>query len=69
MAREARVSLSVYDVNGREVVVLVDGTHRAGRYQVTWDGRGRQGNVRAGIYFVRYHGPGVEIVKRLAMLK
>jgi len=45
------VNLSVYDLRGRLIVKLVDGEKTAGRYQVHWDGRDKQGqNVSSGVY-------------------
>jgi hypothetical protein len=48
------VSLEVYDVSGRLVRVLVDGTRDANRYLETWDGRNANGTpVSSGIYFYK----------------
>lgn len=43
------VRLSVYDLLGREVAVLVNGAMQAGRHQVTFDGQ----NFASGIYLYR----------------
>lgn len=43
-----RVTLKVYDVLGREVATLVDGSKNAGNYQVLFDG----GRLASGAYFV-----------------
>jgi hypothetical protein len=54
LPRSGRVRLAVYDVTGRERVVLVDAVQPAGRQVVTWDGRGgRVAALPAGVYFVR----------------
>lgn len=37
LAREARVRLSIFDIFGREVAVLADGSRAAGAYAVRWD--------------------------------
>jgi hypothetical protein len=48
------VRLSLHDVQGRLVRILVDDRQPAGLYTVTWDGRdGRGRGVAAGVYFVR----------------
>ncbi len=50
-----RVNLSIYDVTGRLVRVLVDGRLQdAGRHSVVWDGRDARGRrVASGVYFSR----------------
>jgi len=44
------VSLKVYDMLGREVVVLVDGVKEAGYYNATFNGS----DLASGIYFIRF---------------
>ena len=45
----SEVRLAVYDVLGREVAVLAEGWHEAGRYTPTFDG----GRLPSGTYLVR----------------
>ena len=53
------VKLRIYDVAGRRVATLVDGSKRSGRHVVTWDGRGHDGSVAAsGLYFARLEAGG-----------
>jgi hypothetical protein len=59
----SRVRLAVYDVLGREVVVLVDGPQEAGTHGVTLDGS----RLPAGTYFVRLEA-GVAVETRSAIL-
>ncbi|MFN0149649.1 MAG: FG-GAP-like repeat-containing protein [bacterium] len=48
------VRLAVFDVSGREVAVLVDEAHAAGRHVVRWDGRGEDRRAMpAGVYLAR----------------
>jgi len=48
------VRLTVYDVLGRTVEKLVDGSRSAGRHLVRWDARDEQGRpVASGVYFCR----------------
>lgn len=49
LAKSAKVSLTVFDVNGRETAVLLDGYKSAGLNEIRWDAE----NVSSGIYFVR----------------
>lgn len=51
IADEAHVRLAVYDVTGREVMMLVDAPTAAGTYEVEWDGRYASGQiVPSGLY-------------------
>jgi hypothetical protein len=48
------VRLTVYDVVGREIMTLYEGTVDAGRYQQIWTTYGQSGNtVSSGIYFIQ----------------
>jgi hypothetical protein len=48
------VHFAVFDVSGREVAVLVDETHAAGRHVIIRDGRGEDRRaLPAGVYLTR----------------
>ncbi|MFB6231415.1 MAG: FlgD immunoglobulin-like domain containing protein, partial [Salinibacter sp.] len=48
------VTVTVYDLLGRRVRVLVDGRQEAGLHRVRWNGRGGSGSAAAsGVYIVR----------------
>jgi hypothetical protein len=50
----AAVKLSIYNLLGHEVAVLVNAWQTPGVKKVVWDGRDKQGNrVTTGIYFYR----------------
>jgi hypothetical protein len=52
--RGAQVDVSIYDVTGRRVKMLVRSQLEPGRYETSWDGRDEQGQrVAHGLYFVR----------------
>jgi len=52
--RPSAVRLSVYDVRGRRVAVLVDGMRGPGVHRARWDGSDGQGRpMAAGVYLVR----------------
>jgi hypothetical protein len=65
--REAQVRLSVLDVQGREVAVLVNGVARPGSYQAAWNGMTDRGAAPAGLYFIQLTTPAGRTVKRLAL--
>jgi hypothetical protein len=63
------VRLEIYDVTGRLVRRIVDGTLAAGEYDVTWDGRAADGSrVPAGVYFARLESGGVERTRKVVLL-
>jgi len=50
----ARTAVTVHDLSGRLVRVLVHEARKPGRYSVVWDGRDDSGRmVASGIYFYR----------------
>jgi hypothetical protein len=54
LASPSHVNLTVFDVTGRVVKVLVDKPCGAGNYSVPWNGRDGSGNgVASGVYFYR----------------
>jgi hypothetical protein len=70
LPRDGRVSLRVFDVNGRLVRVLKDATEPAGFYTVTWDRRDAAGREAGnGIYFYRLDTPGFSATKKMLVLR
>jgi uncharacterized repeat protein (TIGR02543 family) len=67
--REAHVRLSVLDVQGREVAVLVEGVQSIGRHTVEWNGPSDRGATAPGLYLVRFVSPGGTFVRRLAIVR
>lgn len=64
------VKLSVYDVNGRLVRMLVSGVKEVGTHSVTWDGRDNAGSsVSSGVYFYRLDAGKFSQTKKMVMLK
>jgi len=65
-----RVTLRVYDVQGRLVRTLVDGFEGAGEVFVEWDGRGAGGQaVASGLYFYRLDTSTVTLTRKMLLLK
>jgi bacillolysin len=59
------LKLSVYDLLGREVAVLVDGQVPAGTHTVTWNAAG----MASGVYFYRLTAGGTSVTKKMHLLK
>lgn len=57
--------LTVYDILGREVAVLVDGVMPAGSHQAVFDA----GNLGSGVYIVRLSTPEGSQSRRIALVK
>ncbi|HLA64491.1 MAG TPA: T9SS type A sorting domain-containing protein [Rhodothermales bacterium] len=60
-----RVRVGVYDVTGREVVVLQDGALLAGRHAVEFDGS----NLPAGVYVVRADVGGNVLIETISVTR
>jgi len=57
--RTTIVRLAVYDVRGREQIVLEEGVRTPGRHRVIWEGRTASGTrLDPGVYFVELHAGG-----------
>jgi flagellar hook assembly protein FlgD len=64
------VKLGIYDVQGRAVRTLVDGSQTPGRYLFRWDGRTGLGErVAAGVYFYRLEAPGVAATRKIVVTR
>ena len=59
------MKLAVYDIAGREVIVLAEGYSKAGSYQEQFDGS----DLANGIYFASLRTGSSNIVKKLVLLK
>jgi hypothetical protein len=63
-------TLAVYDVTGRLVRTLHDGSLPAGVSTFSWDGKSSEGiEVRTGIYFLRFEGKEEAITRKLVLLR
>lgn len=69
LSRETEVRISVLDLQGREIAILVDQRYRAGRYSGTWALTSRQGAAKAGVYFVRLRAEGKALTRRLVVAR
>jgi hypothetical protein len=66
----ARLEVGVYDVSGRKVAILAQGTMPSGRHMVRWDGRDGAGrSLPAGVYFVRLDLPGHEEARKIVLAR
>ncbi len=70
LPQSGNITLSVYNIVGQKVAVLLDGYVNKGHGEVTWDGIDHSGRPAAsGIYFYRLEAAEVSITKRMTLLK
>ena len=65
VAIDAKVSIKIYDIIGREVLTLVDQKQSAGYYSVIFDGT----NMASGVYFYRFESGNYTDTKKLVLIK
>jgi MFS family permease len=67
---QGAVSLVVYDVQGRSVKTLARGSHPAGDYEATWDGKDERGRrVASGVYFLRLEQGGALVSRKIVLTR
>ncbi len=59
------VTLKVYDLLGREIATLLEGSLEPGRYSVAWDA----GNLASGVYMYKFTAVGFSDVKKMILMK
>jgi len=65
LQKMSEVKISVYDLLGNEVAILVDDMKPAGTHTVQFDGL----NLGCGIYFYKLQSEGIVISKKMALIK
>jgi streptogramin lyase len=65
LPRESDVRLSIFDVQGREVAVLANGTLESGRHTLAWEAQG----ASAGVYFARARAEGRTLTRRFTLVR
>ncbi|HEX6790338.1 MAG TPA: FlgD immunoglobulin-like domain containing protein [Candidatus Krumholzibacteria bacterium] len=70
LASKENVTLAVYDIAGRLVRSLVNGTREVGSHEMTWDGRDNAGaSVSSGVYFYRLDAGKFSQTRKMVLLK
>jgi hypothetical protein len=63
-------TLSIYNILGQKVRVLLDKEMRPGRYEVVWDGRDEKGKeVSSGIYFYQLKTGDYKEIRKMVLLR
>ena len=70
VSEKRRVRLSVYDVQGRLVSTLFEGSVDGGEHLIPWDGRdARGGRLAPGVYFLRLSAGESSLVRKMVLQK
>jgi len=70
LPEDAKVTLTVYDIIGREVARLVNATNPAGFYKVIWDGKDKSGNlVSSGVYIYRIQAGSFTQTRKMVFIR
>jgi hypothetical protein len=65
LQKQSEVKISVYDLLGNEVTILVNGMKPAGTHKIQFDGS----NLSSGIYFYKLQSENNVISKKMALIK
>ena len=69
LPQDGELSIRVYDIAGRGVATLLQGTRTAGNGSVQWDGRRSDGSlVRPGIYQIVLRSAGRSVTRNLVLM-
>ncbi len=67
---DARVSLRIYDLQGRQVCALVEGARRAGEHAVRWTGKDQAGcDVGPGLYVCKLAAGDLSEARRVVVVR
>ncbi|MGB3477790.1 MAG: S8 family serine peptidase [bacterium] len=70
LPQKTHVYLHIYDVQGRLVKTLIDGTQTPGYYKVVWGGTDHNNRTVAnGVYFYRFETEDFKDIKKLVLLR
>ncbi len=68
--RASRVTLAIFDIQGRRVATLVDEFQAAGRHVASWNGQGDDGaHAPSGVYFARLESGGESKTGKIMLVK
>jgi hypothetical protein len=70
LPEDAHTRIAIYDLLGREIVLLENRPFNAGYHQVVWQGRDKYGNaIPSGMYFYRMEANGFSSTRKMVFLK
>ncbi|RMD90888.1 MAG: T9SS C-terminal target domain-containing protein [Calditrichaeota bacterium] len=70
IARNSRVQIKIFNLQGQEIRTLVNRSFPAGKFRIKWDGKDAHGqNVASGIYFYQMQVNNFHQVRRMTLLR
>ena len=64
------VVLKIYDINGREIINLLESYKSSGEYRINWNGKNEKGiPVAGGLYFYSIRSGEFRETKKMIFLK
>jgi flagellar hook assembly protein FlgD len=70
IARSGVYKLMIYNALGQKIITLADQEHSPGSYRIKWDGIDQNGlKVGSGMYFYVLQGEGVQLTKKMLLIK
>ena len=67
---QTSVRMSIVDLQGREVIQLLNESQSSGRYQVSWNSQDHHGQpVEAGVYLCRLETESVTVISKLLLVR
>lgn len=65
-----QVELTLFDLTGRVILVMIDDSLEGGRHEYAWDGRGSTGEaVASGIYFLRLRAGSTDRTRKVVIVR
>ncbi len=65
-----RVSITIYDMQGKLVRQLIEENQAAGGYSIIWNGHDEQGNkVYSGVYFYQFNCNQLQQSQKMILMK
>jgi hypothetical protein len=67
LARSSTVKLSIHNILGQTIAILIDERQDAGEHAVTWNAQSK--SITSGVYFVRLSSGGVNLIQKIMLVK
>jgi len=70
LTKKEHVTLSIYNIIGQRIRILIDGITTARDHKITWNGRDASGNtVASGVYFYQLRTSNTVLTKKMILVR